>query len=48
MPNEIAMAAPNKSSKPAAVSATKRVQIPKIKVTPMRVSTMVAAQARNG
>src|ERR1700741_1836668 len=48
MPNEIAMAVPNRTSSPAAASATKRSQIPRIKVMPRKVSAIVAAQARNG
>src|SRR5260370_40367231 len=42
------MAVPNKASKNAAASATKRAQIPRTKATPRKVSATVAAQARNG
>ena len=48
MPNEMAMAVPNRTSSPAAASATKRSQIPRINVMPRKVSAIVAAQARNG
>src|ERR1700747_16501 len=48
MPNEIAMAVPNRTSSPAAASATKRSQIPRINVMPRKVSAIVAAQTRNG
>ena len=48
MPNEIAMAVPNKNNNTALPRATQTRQIPKIKAIPKKSSAIVAAHARNG
>jgi hypothetical protein len=48
MPNEIAMAVPNKINRTALPKATQTRQIPTIKAMPKNSSAMVAAHARNG
>src|ERR1051326_7286314 len=48
MPNEIAIADPNRINSPALPRATQTRQIPKIKAMPKKNSAMVALQARNG
>ena len=47
MPNEIAMAVPNKINNTALPIATHTRQIPKIKAMPKKSSAAVAAHARN-